>query len=67
MVKELMELYKNYQNRDIVDDVLPLLPIQYADYSIWQRKWLEGEILEKQLDYWEKTTLWKTKDIKFTY
>jgi amino acid adenylation domain-containing protein len=29
------------------------LPIQYADYSLWQRQWLRGEVLKKQLDYWK--------------
>ncbi len=33
---------------------LPELPIQYADYAVWQRNWLQGEALEKQLDYWRK-------------
>lgn len=33
---------------------LALLPIQYADYAQWQRKWLSGEVIEKQLTYWEK-------------
>ena len=34
---------------------LPALPIQYADYSIWQRQWLEeGGVLETQLAYWQK-------------
>ena len=33
---------------------LPPLPIQYADYSEWQREWLQGEVLERQLDYWRK-------------
>ncbi|MEM7384624.1 MAG: condensation domain-containing protein, partial [Verrucomicrobiota bacterium] len=33
---------------------LPPLPIQYADFSIWQRNWLEGEVLETQLDYWRR-------------
>jgi hypothetical protein len=28
------------------------LPIQYADYAVWQRKWLQGEALETQLAYW---------------
>ena len=28
------------------------LPIQYADYAVWQREWLEGEIFEKQLGFW---------------
>ncbi len=31
---------------------LPALPIQYADFSVWQRKWLRGEVLEGQLSYW---------------
>jgi len=33
---------------------LPPLAIQYADYSFWQRKWLQGEVLTKQLTYWKK-------------
>lgn len=33
---------------------LPELPIQYADYAIWQREWLQGEVLEEQLSYWRK-------------
>jgi amino acid adenylation domain-containing protein len=33
---------------------LPPLPIQYADYAHWQRQWLTGDVLEKQLNYWKK-------------
>jgi len=33
---------------------LPPLAIQYADYSFWQRNWLQGEVLAKQLTYWKK-------------
>ena len=33
---------------------LPALPIQYADYALWQRAWLQGEVLQKQLDYWRQ-------------
>ncbi|HVS83325.1 MAG TPA: amino acid adenylation domain-containing protein [Pyrinomonadaceae bacterium] len=29
------------------------LPIQYADYAAWQREWLRGEVLERQLSYWK--------------
>ncbi|MGP0590923.1 amino acid adenylation domain-containing protein, partial [Nitrospira sp. T9] len=29
--------------------------LQYADYAQWQRKWLAGEVLERQLDYWKLT------------
>jgi amino acid adenylation domain-containing protein/thioester reductase-like protein len=31
---------------------LPELPIQYADFALWQRCWLQGEILQTQLNYW---------------
>ena len=33
---------------------LPELPIQYADYAVWQREWMQGENLENQLSYWRK-------------
>lgn len=33
--------------------LLPL-PIQYADYAVWQREWLSGEIITQQLDYWKQ-------------
>jgi amino acid adenylation domain-containing protein len=33
---------------------LPKLPIQYADYAVWQRELLSGEMLEDQLSYWKK-------------
>jgi len=32
---------------------LPELPIQYADYAVWQREWLQGETLEQELAYWK--------------
>ncbi|WP_405788934.1 amino acid adenylation domain-containing protein [Streptomyces sp. NBC_00029] len=31
---------------------LPELPVQYADFAVWQREWLSGERLEEQLAYW---------------
>ena len=30
------------------------LPVQYADFSVWQREWLSGEVLEGQLGYWRE-------------
>ncbi len=33
---------------------LPELRTQYADYAVWQRNWLQGEVLERQLSYWKK-------------
>ena len=28
------------------------LEVQYADYAMWQREWLQGEVLQEQIDYW---------------
>jgi hypothetical protein len=28
------------------------LSFQYADYAVWQRKWLQGETLKTQIDFW---------------
>jgi amino acid adenylation domain-containing protein len=33
---------------------LPELPIQYADFAVWQREWLTGEVMESQLAYWRE-------------
>jgi amino acid adenylation domain-containing protein len=33
---------------------VPELTIQYADYAVWQRNWLHGAVLEKQLEYWKR-------------
>ncbi|MBD2561225.1 MULTISPECIES: non-ribosomal peptide synthetase [Nostoc] len=33
---------------------LPELSLQYADFAHWQRQWLQGEVLETQLNYWQK-------------
>ncbi len=52
MLRELTELYGAFSRG--VASPLPPLPIQYADYSEWQREWLQGEVLERQLDYWRK-------------
>jgi non-ribosomal peptide synthase protein (TIGR01720 family) len=30
------------------------LPIQYADFAVWQRNWLRGEVLREQLSYWQR-------------
>jgi amino acid adenylation domain-containing protein len=33
---------------------LPDLPVQYADFAAWQRRWLQGEVLERQLAFWRE-------------
>jgi amino acid adenylation domain-containing protein len=50
---ELSTLYKAFLRDEA--DPLPELKIQYADYAVWQRKWMEGEVLGKQAEYWKKT------------
>ncbi|HEU0077014.1 MAG TPA: amino acid adenylation domain-containing protein, partial [Longimicrobiaceae bacterium] len=35
------------------EDPLPELPVQYADYAAWQRRWVDGEVLARQAAYWE--------------
>lgn len=52
LIQEWSELYNCYVQGE--SHTLPTLPIQYADYAAWQRNWLKGEILEKQLNYWEE-------------
>jgi amino acid adenylation domain-containing protein len=34
--------------------LLPELAVQYADFAVWQRRWLAGEVLERQLAYWRQ-------------
>ena len=51
-VKELGVLYTAFSAGK--PSPLPALPIQYADFALWQRQSLQGEILEKQLSYWKK-------------
>ncbi|TCP59165.1 amino acid adenylation domain-containing protein [Tumebacillus sp. BK434] len=33
---------------------LPPLPLQYADYAVWQREWLQGAVLDAQIGYWKQ-------------
>ncbi|WP_425526045.1 amino acid adenylation domain-containing protein [Halotia branconii] len=51
-IQELAALYNAYtQNKP---SPLAPLPIQYADFAIWQRNWLQGNVLQNQLSYWEQ-------------
>ncbi|MHC5759315.1 non-ribosomal peptide synthase/polyketide synthase [Nostoc sp.] len=51
-VQELQALYNAYSQGQ--PSPLTPLPIQYADFALWQRQWLVGEVLQKQLSYWEQ-------------
>lgn len=52
LIREIGALYTAYKE----DRPSPLteLPLQYADYALWQRGWLEGETLGKQVSYWKE-------------
>ncbi len=50
LVNEVATLYGAYLSG--AESPLEELPIQYGDYAVWQREWLQGEVLEKQLSYW---------------
>src|SRR5262249_27158664 len=49
---EVSSLYEAFQARR--PSPLPGLPLQYADFAVWQRRWLQGEVLELQLEYWRR-------------
>ncbi|MBE9228019.1 non-ribosomal peptide synthase/polyketide synthase [Phormidium sp. LEGE 05292] len=58
-VQELASLYTAYSQgelslRDATRTPLTPLPIQYADFALWQRNWLQADVLQSQLDYWQK-------------
>nr|MBA3356212.1 amino acid adenylation domain-containing protein [Pyrinomonadaceae bacterium] len=52
LFRELAAFYEAYATEK--SSTLPQLPIQYADYAVWQREWLRGEVFEKQLAYWKQ-------------
>ena len=52
LIKEVAALYTAYVQGQ--PSPLTKLPVQYADFAIWQREWLSGEVLESQLEYWRQ-------------
>ncbi|QXH44671.1 amino acid adenylation domain-containing protein [Pseudomonas xanthosomatis] len=53
LTAELSQLYPAL--RQGLADPLPPLALQYADYALWQRRWLDGERLAQQVAYWQPT------------
>ena len=52
LIRELAHCYTAFADGKL--PTLPPLAIQYTDFACWQRNWLQGEVLEKQLTYWRK-------------
>jgi amino acid adenylation domain-containing protein len=51
-IRELAALYESFK----AGHASPLseLSIQYTDFAAWQRRWMSGEVLERELDYWKR-------------
>ncbi|HVG07839.1 MAG TPA: amino acid adenylation domain-containing protein, partial [Thermoanaerobaculia bacterium] len=50
LVREVAALYAAFTEGS--PSPLPELPVQYADFAVWQRSWLQGEVLESELSFW---------------
>ena len=51
-LRETASLYEAFSKRQ--NSPLAELPVQYADFANWQRQWLQGERLERELSYWKQ-------------
>ncbi|HVS00631.1 MAG TPA: condensation domain-containing protein, partial [Thermoanaerobaculia bacterium] len=52
LTAELTALYEAFAAG--LPSPLPELPVQYADYAVWQRGWLAGDVLARQVEYWKR-------------
>ncbi|MDF0674710.1 MAG: amino acid adenylation domain-containing protein [Nitrospira sp.] len=52
LAREFVTLYEAFDAG--LPAPLPPLPIQYADYAVWQRGWLQGSVIEERLAYWKE-------------
>ncbi|WP_223514289.1 non-ribosomal peptide synthase/polyketide synthase [Pseudomonas sp. GL-B-19] len=53
LVEEFSRLYAAHSQGQ--NEALETLPIQYSDYALWQRRWMEAGELERQLNWWRET------------
>ena len=52
LVRELIELYEAFAASR--PSMLPDLPVQYVDFAVWHREWLQGDVLDKSVSYWKE-------------
>ena len=50
---ELLNLYRAFAEGK--PSPLPELPVQFADFAVWQRQWMQGDVARAQLNYWRET------------
>jgi natural product biosynthesis luciferase-like monooxygenase protein/FkbM family methyltransferase len=63
LYRELAELYTSFLRN--IEPALPPLPIQFGDYAVWQRSWMKGDVLERELSYWENALSGVPETIEF--
>ncbi|MGD2115490.1 MAG: amino acid adenylation domain-containing protein, partial [Acidobacteriota bacterium] len=56
LMRELGALYRAFSSDGGAGapSPLPELPVQYADFAVWQRSWLHGAVLEREIAYWRE-------------
>ncbi|HLO02229.1 MAG TPA: amino acid adenylation domain-containing protein [Symbiobacteriaceae bacterium] len=52
LINELETCYSAFLRGETPE--LPPLPVQYADYALWQQQWLQGEVLDRQRAFWKE-------------
>ncbi len=53
--KDLANFYRGWaESSELGPPKVATAPLQYADYALWQRQWLEGEILDRQAEFWRR-------------
>lgn len=52
LLRDFSMFYQAFERNE--QPLLPVLPVQYADYVAWQRRWLSGETLESMLAFWQQ-------------
>lgn len=52
LVREFAALYAAFSTGQ--PSPLPELTTQYADFAVWQREWLQGEVIQRHITYWER-------------
>lgn len=52
LVQEIQALYPAFAAGQ--GSPLPPLPIQYSDFAVWQRNWIQGDVLDSLRDYWQE-------------
>lgn len=53
LLREVALYYQAYVAGNLASPLTDL-PIQYGDFAVWQRQWLQGEVLHRQLAYWKR-------------